>query len=112
IEVTAKLFKEALKDASLFSGGIVLRVENGKLFIEARGSKGALKTVAKSAKSISVNSKEEIVSKYSLSYLMNIVKEADPEKKILIELKTDAPMKVSYKIGNAEITYYLAHMIL
>lgn len=112
LEFNAKLFKETLKDASLFGSGIIFRIESGKLFIEARGFQGALKTVVKSSKQVSVNSKKEIVSKYSLNYLMNIVREADQDKKILIELSSDAPMKVSYKIGEAKIHYYLAHMIL
>ena len=52
------------------------------------------------------------MSKYSLNFLMNIVKSADPEAKVALELKSDAPMKVSYSIGPAQIQYHLAPMIL
>jgi hypothetical protein len=47
-----------------------------------------------------------------LNYLANIVKEADPEKKILLEMKSDAPMRVVYPIGQSEIVFYLAHMLI
>ncbi len=59
-----------------------------------------------------VKSKADVVSKYSLSYFQNIVKEAAPESTIVLELKSDSPVKVSYMIGKSEIRYYLAHMLL
>ena len=112
IEINSRIFKEALKDASLFGSSVVLRVKDKQLFIEARGSSGTLKSVAKQTKQVSVESKAEVVSKYSLNFLQNIVREADSEKKIKIELKSDAPMKISYKIGVSPIEFHLAHMIL
>jgi len=82
------------------------------MLIEARGSSGTLSTVAKQAKGISIKAKSEVVSKYSLSFLQNIVKDAEPDQKILLQLKSDSPMRVSYKLGQANIEFYLAHMIL
>ena len=82
------------------------------MLIEARGSAGTLHTVAKQSKGVAIKVKSEVVSKYSLNFLQNIVKDAEPEQKILLELKSDAPMRVSYKLGPAEIEFYLAHMIL
>ncbi|RLG70299.1 MAG: proliferating cell nuclear antigen (pcna) [Candidatus Iainarchaeum archaeon] len=110
LQINAKLFKEALKDASLFGSSVVLRVKNSKLYIEARGSQGALHIEAKGTKNIEINAKDEVVSKYSLNFLSNIVKPAS--EKILLELKSDSPMRVSYNIGSANMTFYLAHMIL
>ncbi len=112
VEINGRIFKESLKDAFLFGSSVVLRVNGNELFIEARGSPGTLKSIAKQTKQISVNCKAEVVSKYSLNFLQNIVKEANPDKKILLELKSDAPMKVSYKIGPSPIEFHLAHMIL
>jgi hypothetical protein len=82
------------------------------MLIEARGSAGTLHSVAKQAKSISIKASKEVVSKYSLNFLQNIVKDAEPEQKILLQLRNDAPMRVSYKIGPAQIEFFLAHMIL
>ncbi|MDO8538327.1 MAG: hypothetical protein Q7S21_05570 [archaeon] len=112
IEINARILKEALKDAALFGSSVVLRVKGTQLIIEARGSQGTLKTVAKQAKNVSVKSESEVVSKYSLSFLSNIIKEADPDSKIKLELKTDAPMKITYNIGDSVIQFHLAHMIL
>jgi hypothetical protein len=106
------VLKEALKDASLFGSSVILRVKGGQFLIEARGSQGTLQTVAKQTKHVNVKSNAEVASKYSLNFLQNILKEADGDQKVLLELKSDSPMKVSYKIGGASLLFHLAHMIL
>ena len=112
IEINAKILKEVLKDASLFGSSIILKVKSNKLLVEARSTSGTLDIVANHANKINVKSKADVTGKYSLNFLQNIVKEADPDKKITLELKNDAPMRVTYKIGASEIQFHLAHMIL
>jgi len=112
LEINARILKEALKDASLFASSVVLRLKGKQLTIEAKGSSGMLKTIAKETKNVSIKSSGEVVSKYSLNFLSNIVREADPLKTIKLELKNDAPMKVSYEIGEGKLQFHLAHMIL
>lgn len=112
VSINARILKEALKDASLFGSSVVLRAKGKQFSIEARGSQGTLKTVTKETTNVSVKADSEVVSKYSLSFLQNIVKEADNEGNVSMELKSDAPMKVSYSIGEGSIEFYLAHMIL
>lgn len=112
IEMPAKLIQEALKDASLFESSVVFRVENSKLSIEARGSHGMLRTESKNPELVKVKSKSDIVGKYSLNFLETIVREAEPTERILFELKNEAPMRITYKIGNSKLQFHLAHMIL
>jgi proliferating cell nuclear antigen len=112
VEIPGKVLKEALKDASLLGSSVVVKVNGKEFVLEARGSAGSLNISSKNSKGISVEAKQDVVSKYSLNFFQNLVKEADPEKKVVIELKTDSPMKVSYPIGENEIRFYLAHMIL
>ncbi len=112
VEINSRLLKESLKDASLFSSSVVLRTKGEKFFLESKGTAGMLNVNSSQAKGVKVKSKEDVVSKYSLTYLQNIVKEASPEGSVLLELKTDSPMKVSYLIGKTEIRFYLAHMLL
>jgi len=112
VEINARMLKEALKDASLFGSSVVLRAKGNQFMIEARGSSGTLKTVAKEAKNVIVKTNSEVVSKYSLNFLSNIIKEAESDSKIKLELKGDAPMKISYSLGQSKIQFHLAHMIL
>ncbi|MEM4662964.1 MAG: hypothetical protein QXM75_03000 [Candidatus Diapherotrites archaeon] len=112
VDIQARLLQEALKDAALFESSVVFRVENSRLYIEARGSHGMLKAEAKQHDLIKVKAKSNVVGKYSLNFLENIVKEADPNEMVSLELKNEAPMKISYNIGPTKIQFYLAHMIL
>ena len=110
IDISAASFKELLKDASLFGSSIVLKASDGKFFIEAKGSQGMMESEA--SKVSHVSSKKEITAKFSLNFLQNIVRQAENEKQLTIELKNDAAMRVSYPIGPGKIVFYLAHMIL
>jgi len=112
VQVNGRTFKEILKDAALFGSSVVFKVKNNSFQVEAKGNNGILRTVAKEAKLVSVKSSSDITAKYSLNFLQSIVKEADNEKKISLELKSDAPMKISYNVGDTTIQFYLAHMIL
>lgn len=112
IQINGRVFKEILKDAALFGSSVVLKVQKDSFVVEAKGNNGVLKTVAKEAKIISVKSNSDIACKFSLNFLQNIVKEAESEKKISLELKNDAPMKISYPLGETVIQFYLAHMLL
>ena len=112
VEINAKVLKEALKDAQLFSSSVVIRTKGDKFMLESKGTGGNLAVNSSPNNGVKVKSKADVVSKYSLSYLHNIVKEAAPEAPIVLELKSDLPLKVSYQIGKTEIRYYLAHMLL
>lgn len=110
IEISASSLKEVLKDASLFGSSIVLKVIDGKFFVEAKGSQGVME--AEATKVSHVSSKKEVTAKFSLNFFHNLVKQADNEKLVTIELKSDSAMRVSYPIGPSRIVFYLAHMIL
>lgn len=111
IEISAFSLKELLRDAALFGSSVVLKIKDEKFIVEARGSQGTMESEAL-GKVAKVETKKDVTAKFSLNFLQNIIKEADNEKVIKIELKTDAAMKVTFKIGESEITFYLAHMIL
>ncbi len=112
VDINARILKEALKDASLFGSSVILKAKDSQLLIEARGSAGTLHTIAKQPKHVTVKGNTEVVSKYSLNFLHNIVKDAGNDVKVSMQLKSDSPMKLSYKIGPACLEFHLAHMIL
>ncbi|MBM3282180.1 MAG: hypothetical protein FJY86_02460 [Candidatus Diapherotrites archaeon] len=112
VEVNARLLKEALKDALIFGSSVTVKVRDGKFALEAKGSPGVLKTVSKQSHLITVHTNVNVTSKYSLNFLSNVIKEADNDSTVLLEFKSDAPMRITYPIGKAKLQYYLAHMIL
>ncbi|MDO8427838.1 MAG: proliferating cell nuclear antigen (pcna) [Candidatus Diapherotrites archaeon] len=114
VEINAGILQESLKDASVFGSSVVLKVNGTDFSLEGKGPQGSLQMDAKTKAKVKHNSgkNQEIVSKYSLSFLENIVREASSEKIILLELKNEAPMKISYDISKTRIQFYLAHMLL
>lgn len=110
VEINARLFKDILKDASLFASSVILRTKNDQFIVETKGSKGNFKAVCKD--NINMKTNDDVVSKYSLDFLKNIIKEADNDKEIIVEFKTDAPIKVTFNISEATLKYHLAHMIM
>ncbi len=112
LSIPCRALKEALKDAALFGSSVVLSVKGNQFWLEARGSQGTLKTVAKDTVNIVMKSESEVVSKYSLNFLQNMVKDVDNETIVSLEFKSDAPMKVSYKMQDCSLEFHLAHMIL
>ena len=110
IEISASSLKEILKDASLFGSSIILKINNGKFFIESRGSNGVMG--ADASKVSNISSKSDVNAKFSLSFFQNIIKQAPLDNQVTIELKNDSAMRVTYTIGPSKMVFYLAHMIL
>jgi proliferating cell nuclear antigen len=112
VVINAGLLQEVLKDAALFGSSITLHLKKRSLTFEAQGPQGTMRSIAKHSKEVEISANKEVTSKFSLSFFENIVKEALPEQNIKLELKADAPMKISFDIDKSKIEYYLAYMIL
>ena len=48
---------------------------------------------------------------FPLDYLQDMLKAASSDTKVSLSLKSSAPVKVSYSIGEASINYFLAPRI-
>ena len=48
---------------------------------------------------------------FPLDYLRDMLKNASPDESVLIEFGSDKPVKISYSIGQASLTYFLAPRI-
>ncbi len=102
--------KEMIKDAVLFGTSVILRIKTGNFFVEANGPQGTM--VSEATLVSKITAKEEINSKFSLSFFQKIIRCAEQGEKITLELKNDSPIRISYNIGKSKITFYLAHMLL
>ena len=110
IHVSGYLLKEILKDVSLIGSTLILRVQDNKFLIEAQGDHGKLNVVVPKAK---VKSKKDSFAKFSVAYLKKIVKSIDNETNVLLKLKGDSPLFISYDIENkVKISIYLSPMLI
>ena len=105
--------KESLKDALLISSHVILETTENAFQIKAHSSKGTMSSetekTEKSVKKFSV--KNPCRSVFPLDYLQDMLKAADSATELQIQLKSSAPIKISYSIGPANIHYFLAPRI-
>jgi len=111
LKMSAGILQDALKDAELISTHVTLGVEKDTFFLSAQSSKGTLnnRTPKKEIKSFVV--KNDCRSMFPLDYLKDMLKAPAGSEQIELKLKTDAPLFVSYAIGGATISYFLAPRI-
>ncbi|MFH0714958.1 MAG: proliferating cell nuclear antigen (pcna) [Candidatus Diapherotrites archaeon] len=113
IEITAGAVQDALKDAALVSSHISLGVDSSNFFMKASSSKGDWNYSVSKKEGIvhSLEAKKEANSMFPLDYLQDILKGASSADKIALCLKSNHPLKLSYSIGSARLTYFLAPRI-
>ncbi|MCX6778045.1 MAG: proliferating cell nuclear antigen (pcna) [Candidatus Micrarchaeota archaeon] len=107
-------FKEILRDAVLISSHISLKAEPGALVVEAHGDSTdfVVHEEAKGGGGIDkIDAKAEAKATFPLQYLDDISKACPDDERMTIKLKTNKPLKVEYKIGEAELSYFLAPRI-
>lgn len=110
IKIAPNIIKEALKDAELLSNHVSLNADGG-LTIRADGDTGSVDITLTEDRILSLNVKTPARAVFSLDHLNNILKEADAPSVVSMSLKTDAPLRVEYNIGDARVVYYLAPRI-
>jgi len=111
--VSAGFLQSAFKDAALISSHVVLGCSDEKFFVKATSSKGSLNEEVKPNKTTlaELRVKKECRSMFPLDYLQDMLKAASSDSKVNLFLKANAPVKVSYLIGDASINYFLAPRI-
>ncbi|MCX8158244.1 MAG: proliferating cell nuclear antigen (pcna) [Candidatus Diapherotrites archaeon] len=113
LKIKADMFQDSLKDASLLSNHITLAIDDGTFVMYAESSKGSFRNeLSKNDTAlISLKSKGSLKATFPLDYLSNMMKGTSPNTEIMLWLKQDAPVKLQYDIGKANIIYYLAPRI-
>ncbi|MFA5931287.1 MAG: proliferating cell nuclear antigen (pcna) [archaeon] len=111
--ITAGFLQSAFKDAALISSHVVLGCNEEKFFVKATSSKGNLNEEVKQNKDTlpELRVKRECKSMFPLDYLQDMLKVASSDTKVNLFIKSNAPIRVSYPIGEANISYFLAPRI-
>lgn len=110
VEVDSEHLKNVLKDASLLSSYISFKADKGQFAINAKGDSGELEEVHEvdGAAIKKVEAEKEASAVFNLEFLENMVKSSAMGNYISISLKTNQPLKLTYSISDASITYFLA----
>ncbi len=112
VTISAGTFKESLRDAVLISSHITLEANQSGFRVDAHGdSAELLLSGGQKGEDIKVIAKQVAKATFPLKYLDDISKACPEGSKMVIHLKSNKPIKMEYKIGDADIVYYLAPRI-
>ncbi|CAB3287973.1 DNA polymerase sliding clamp [Methanocaldococcus lauensis] len=113
IMIKGDAFKEALKDADLFSDYVILKADEDKFVVQAKGDLNEIEAVFEKDSSaiISLEVTEESKSAFNLDYLVDMVKGVSKGDIIKIYLGTDMPVKIEYSLAGVNLTFLLAPRI-
>jgi len=113
IKANAGLIREGLKDALLVSTHVTLGVTSKNFFIKASSSKGeSINEITKEDADLKeLNAKKECYAMFPLDYLQDMLKSASNDTLVSMHFKSNAPVKITYSIGKAELEYFLAPRI-
>jgi len=110
VKIGATSLKEALKDAELVSNHVALTINDG-FSIMADGETGSVNIKFPDESILSKNVKEKARAVFALDQLNNLLRASDAQSIIILKLRTDAPVKIEYAIGEGRVLYYLAPRI-
>jgi len=110
VKINGGVLKESLKDASLVSSHVSLYANSEDFVIKAHSDKEAVVEFKKEAL-LEHTVNKEAKAMFPLEYLNDLLKAVDSNGIVVLSLKTDAPLKVDYRIADARVTYYLAPRI-
>jgi proliferating cell nuclear antigen len=110
IDIKGDFFKSILKDAAQLSTYVGFKAEDDSFIISAKGDAGEVKEEFKVDKDIiqRLEAKKPSSATFNLDYLTRMVNACPSSENISLSMKTDQPIKLSYKIGDAIVSYYLA----
>ncbi len=113
VKLYSDFFKDSLKDASIVSSHVTFKATKDAFYMEARGDKGEVSIVAEKGQDvlIDLSVSQEARAMFPLGYLNDLVASADSGTQITLELKTDAPLRLAYQIGDGHLAYYVAPRI-
>jgi proliferating cell nuclear antigen len=110
VEVDGEHLKNALKDASLISSYIAFKAAKSNFTISAKGDSGELEELNEidGAGVKKLDTSKEAQAVFNLEFLENMVRSSQAGSSIKLSIKSDQPLRMSYNIGDAAVTYYLA----
>lgn len=110
VVVKAGSFQDMLKDASLVSSHVSLEAADESFIVEAHGDAGDLKieSTPKHSKELQVKVSGVQKAMYPSEYLDKMCKAAVSGEPLQIEFKSNHPVRMSYKIGDAQFVFFLA----
>jgi proliferating cell nuclear antigen len=110
VEVKADSLKEILKDANLLSTHIGFKTDKDSFVVMAKGDAGELEEEHMNNAEVikKINTTKATTATFNLDYLERMISACPSNSAMTLSIKTEDPIRIEYKIGEASVSYYLA----
>ncbi|MCL5008216.1 MAG: proliferating cell nuclear antigen (pcna) [Candidatus Marsarchaeota archaeon] len=110
MEVRGESIKEIIKDAALLSTYIGFKTDKSSFTVMAKGDMGELEEEHLGSADVIKNLvvKSPSSATFNLEYLDRMVSACPSGNQIKMSFKSNEPIMINYKIGDAEVIYFLA----
>ncbi|MBI5036937.1 proliferating cell nuclear antigen (pcna) [Candidatus Micrarchaeota archaeon] len=111
LKVKGGAFKDMLRDAAMLSSHVILSIDDSGFHVEAKGDAGDVHSESNKDADfvVSLQAKgKKSRAMFPCEYMEDMIKACPDDAVMEINLKSDAPIKLSYEIDSAKFTYYLA----
>jgi proliferating cell nuclear antigen len=110
VEVKSDSLKEILKDANLLSTHVGFKTDKESFLVVAKGDAGELEEEHMNNADVikKITASKASSATFNLDYLERMISACPSNSSMELSIKTEEPIKIVYKIGEAEVSYYLA----
>ncbi len=110
VEVKSDSLRDILKDANLLSTHIGFKTDKDSFVVLAKGDAGELEEEHMNNAEVikKINTSKSSSATFNLDYLERIISACPSNSTMTLSIKTEEPIKVEYKIGDANVSYFLA----
>jgi proliferating cell nuclear antigen len=110
VEVKSDSLKEILKDANLLSTHVGFKADKESFVVVAKGDAGELEEEHMSNAEVikKINTSKASSATFNLDYLERMISACPSNSTMMLSIKTEEPIKIEYKIGDASVSYFLA----
>jgi proliferating cell nuclear antigen len=110
VEVKSDSLKEILKDANLLSTHVGFKADKDSFVVVAKGDAGELEEEHMNNADIikKINTSKASSATFNLDYLERMISACPSNSVMMLSIKTEEPIKIDYKIGDATVSYFLA----
>lgn len=110
VEVKADSLKEILKDANLLSTHIGFKTDKDSFLVVAKGDAGELEEEHLNNAEVikKIDASKASSATFNLDYLERMISACPSNSTMVLSIKTEEPIKIEYKIGDANVSYFLA----
>jgi len=113
VRITAEVLEDGLRDAEMVSESVLMSAKKGEFVISAESDRGSTELRLKEGDLAltGLEVQQPTSARFSLEYLLKMIKGASSSDEIILRLGTDLPLEMEIKLEKGKLRFFLAPRI-